>query len=77
MATEKPSQEFPFVYVSEDHLAFRTKKAAVRDIKKRWAAQDEAERKAFYIANVETLVEPEYDFKAIGSKLDGTADPDV
>jgi hypothetical protein len=78
MATEKPSKEYPFVYVGEDHAAFRSKRAAVRDIKRRWAAQDEAERNAYYIARVETFVEPEYDFDATATKVDnGELDPDM
>jgi hypothetical protein len=52
-----------YILVPEDHPAFRNKKAAIRDAKKRWAAQEPAERIGHFIAKVESYLEPDYEIK--------------
>jgi hypothetical protein len=63
MAAGTPSKEYPYILVPEDHPAFRNKKAAIRDAKKRWAAQEPAERIGHFIAKVESYLEPDYEIK--------------
>ena len=60
MAAGTPSCEFPYVLIPEDYHAFRDKKAAERDAKRRWASQDPAQRNAFYFAKVISIFEPDY-----------------
>jgi hypothetical protein len=60
-----PSQENPWIVVSEDHPAFRNESAAIRHIKKQWAAQSPAERDRHVLAKIQQFVDPDYDVKVI------------
>jgi hypothetical protein len=59
-----PSREYPFVLVGEDAPAFRDHRSAVRELKRRWAAQEPADRVGHFVARVETYVEPDYEVEA-------------
>jgi hypothetical protein len=58
-----PSWDYPFVLVSEDWPAHRDHASAIRALKKKWAAEEKAERVGYFIARVETYVEPDYEFQ--------------
>jgi uncharacterized membrane protein YgcG len=59
-----PSHDYPIILVSEDTQAFRDHPSAIRELKKRWAAQEPAKRVGYFIAEVKTYVEADYDVKA-------------
>ena len=59
-----PSWDYPFVLVSEECPAYRDHASAIRELKKKWAAQEKAERVGYFIARVETYVEPDYEVRA-------------
>jgi hypothetical protein len=65
------SREYPFVLVSEDALAFRDHRSAVRELKRRWAAQEPADRVGHFVARVETYVEPDYGVEAEETPVNG------
>jgi hypothetical protein len=65
------SREYPFVLVSEDSLAFRDHPSAVRELKRRWAAQEPADRVGHFVAKVETYVEPDYGVEAKETPVNG------
>jgi hypothetical protein len=58
-----PSDGYLFILVSEDTQAFSDEKSAIRELKKRWAAQHPAERVGYFIGKVEKYVEPDYAVK--------------
>ena len=66
-----PSREYPFVLVSEDAPAFRDHRSAVRELKRRWAAQEPADRVGHFVAKVETYVEPDYEVEAEETPVNG------
>jgi hypothetical protein len=66
-----PSREYPFVLVSEDALAFSDQRSAIRELKRRWAAQEPADRAGHFVAKVETYVEPDYEVDAEETPVNG------
>jgi hypothetical protein len=75
MPTGTPSNEYRYVLVPEDHPAFRNKKAAIRNAKKNWAAQQPAERIGYFIAKVESFIEPDYGIKVIETPISEVEEP--
>jgi hypothetical protein len=61
MARGEPSREYPYVFVPDDFDAFSSKEAAIREAKRRWAAQQPAQRTGFFIAKILSYVEPDYE----------------
>ena len=60
----EPSGNYPFILVPEDSRAFPDHPSAIRELRKRWAAQEPAERIGYFIARVESFVEPDYEVGA-------------
>jgi hypothetical protein len=60
----EPSGNYPFILVPEDSRAFHDHASAIRELKKHWAAQNPAQRIGYFIARVETFVEPDYEVEA-------------
>jgi hypothetical protein len=75
MPTGTPSKEYPYVLVPEDHPAFRNKKAAIRNAKKNWAAQEPAERIGYFIAKVESFIEPDYGIEVAETPISEIVEP--
>jgi len=70
-----PSGDYPFVLVREDLLAFRDHSSALRELKKQWAAQAPGARVSYFIARVETYVEPDYEVEAHETPVGGGSPP--
>ena len=64
MAAGTPSKDYQFVLIREDFDAFRSKAAAVKEVKRKWANQEPRERVGWFVAKVETYYEPDYEIKA-------------
>ena len=63
--TGTPSRENPWIVVSENHPAFKNKKAAIRHVKKEWAAQSAAQRDRHVLAKINEFIDSDYDVKVI------------
>ena len=61
---QAPSADYPIILVPEDSHAFRDNQSAKRELKRQWAAQRPAERVGYFIARVESFVEPDYEVDA-------------
>ena len=63
--TGTPSKEYPWIVISEEHPAFKDKKAAIRHVKREWAAQSAAQRDRHVLAQIQEFIDPDYDIKVI------------
>ena len=65
--------------ISEEHPAFKDKKAAIRHVKREWAAQSAAQRDRHVLAKIHEFIDPDYDVKVIetpfndGEEVEGEA----
>jgi hypothetical protein len=64
MAVGKPSKDYQYVLIPEDFDAFRSKAAAIRQLKRQWANQEVGQRVGWFIAKVEFYEEPDYEIKS-------------
>ena len=53
MAVGKPSKDYQYVLIPEDFDAFRSKAAAIRQLKRQWANQEVGQRVGWFIAKVQ------------------------
>jgi hypothetical protein len=73
----EPSGNYPIILVPEDSRAFPDHRSAIRELRKQWAAQAPADRTGYFIARVESFVEPDYEVAHHEELVPGLEGPPV
>jgi hypothetical protein len=59
MAAGEPSEDYQWLLIPDEFDAFRTKEAAVKEAKRRWANQQPGERAGWFTAKIQSYLEPD------------------
>lgn len=75
MAAGEPSEDYQWVLIPDEFDAFRTKEAAVKEAKRRWANQQPGERAGWFTAKIQSYLEPDYEIDVDETPIGGGASP--